>query len=689
MTAYDLNTFVPLGSIIVATPVFGTPTGLVRWGTNGLAFRVASGSGTIGANNPAAVYLVQSALVSSNGSIPTAVQFPAATGNVNEGTSSITVTVNRTGDVSATTTVDFATSDGTATAGSDYTATNGTLTFTPGQLSKTFTVPIINDTVFEGNETFNVTLSSPGNGALLGSPSTTVITIQDNESSPFLNVTNLRAAEGNSGTKTFVIPATLSVASTQTISIDYATADGTATAGSDYVATSGTLTFPPGTTSANINVTVNGDTTVEPDETFLLKLSNPVNVSSFIFQATVTIANDDSSFQMSAASLSVAEGAKSLTVNVTRSGDLSVAASVSYATSDTAGNQDCNFANGKASSRCDYIAALGRLNFSINQSSKTVTILVVDDAYPEGDETFTIGLSNPSVGTLGATPTSTITITDNDASLGSNPADVATFFVRQHYLDFLNREPDQSGFNFWVGEITSCGSDTACTEVKRINVSAAFFVSIEFQQTGYLVERMYKVAYGDAMGTSNLGGPHPLAVPVVRFNEFLQDTQRIGQGVVVNQTGWEQALENNKQAYAAEFVQTSRFGNAFASTMTPGEFVDKLNQNGGNVLSGTERTAAIDLFSGAADSSNLTARAKAVRQVAEDADLFRAESNRAFVLSQFFGYLRRNPNDAPDTDYTGHEFWLNKLNAFNGDYVKAEMVKAFISSGEYRQRFGP
>ncbi|HEX3146257.1 MAG TPA: Calx-beta domain-containing protein [Pyrinomonadaceae bacterium] len=681
LSAFDTDTFLPLGSVTLAG-VTGTPVRLVRWSANGLALNTGTGS------DPRRLYLLQSALVSSAATVPTGVQMNSTSISTFESTGTVNVTVIRTGDVSGTSTVDYATSDGTATAGSDYTATSGTLTFAPSQTSKTISIPIIDDRVFEnGAENFTLTLSNAG-GAVLTAAST-VITISDNESQPSVSVpSTFRATEGNSGTKVFTIPVTLSNASVQTVSVNYTTADGTATAGSDYVATSGTLTFTPGTTSLPINVTVNGDTTIEPDETFQVRLTNVVNGFLSMAQSTVTIANDDSSFQLSAPSLSVGEDAKSVTVTVNRSGDLSAAASVNYATSDAAGNQDCSVANGKASSRCDYIAALGRLNFAVNQSSKTITILVIDDAYPEGDETFTLTLSNPSLGFLGATPTSTITINENDASLGSNPADAAAFFVRQKYLDFLNREPDQSGFNFWTGEITSCGTDTACIEVKRINVSAAFFLSIEFQQTGYLVERMYKVSYGDAQGTSALGGPHPLLVPVVRFNEFLQDTQRIGQGVVVNQTGWEQALENNKQAYALEFVQTSRFANAFAATMTPAQFVDLLNQNAGNVLSSAERTAVINLFSGAADSSNLAARAKAVRQVAENADLFRNESNRAFVLSEFFGYLRRNPNDAPDADYTGYEFWLNKLNAFNGDYIAAEMVKAFISSPEYRQRFG-
>ena len=105
-------------------------------------------------------------------------------------------------------------------------------------------------------------------------------------------------------------------------------------------------------------------------------------------------------------------------------------------------------------------------------------------------------------------------------------------------------------------------------------------------------------------------------------------------------------------------------------------------------MSSTERNTAINLFGGTNDTSNLTARAQALRQVAENQNLFNAEFNRAFVLMQFFGYLRRDPNSGPDTDYTGYDFWLTKLNQFNGNYNAAEMVKAFITSSEYRQRFG-
>ncbi|HLM56141.1 MAG TPA: choice-of-anchor B family protein [Pyrinomonadaceae bacterium] len=264
--------------------------------------------------------------------------------------------------------------------------------------------------------------------------------------------------------------------------------------------------------------------------------------------------------------------------------------------------------------------------------------------------------------------------------------DYEPFLVRQHYRDFFSREPDEPGLAHWTNIIESCMGDAQCREVRRINVSAAFFLSIEFQQTGYLVERIYKASYGDATGASTLGGtPHTLSVPVVRFEEFLPDTQRIGQGVVVLAPGWEARLEANKTAFTQEFVQRPRFTAAFPSSMTPTAFVDQLNQRAGNPLDANERQALIAELT----SDNTTAgRASVLRKVAEDPTLEAAERNRAFVLIEYFGYLRRDPNEGQDADYTGYEFWLTNLDKFNGNFVQAELVKAFIQSAEYRKRFG-
>lgn len=374
----------------------------------------------------------------------------------------------------------------------------------------------------------------------------------------------------------------------------------------------------------------------------------------------------------------VTEASTAVNITVNRLGDTSAAATVDYATAD-----------GTASERRDYITARGTLRFAPGEASKSFPVLINEDSFVEGTETFTIALTNPTGGALGTPSTITIYINDNPVEPATNVIDDPQNFVRQHYHDFLNREADASGLAFWTNEITSCGSNQACIDAKRINVSAAYFISIEFQQTGYLVERLYKSAFGDASGASTLGGLHQLAVPVIRFNEFLPDTQQIGQGVIVGQTGWEQVLENNKQLFAGQFVQRPRFANAFATSLTPALFVNQLFTNAGITPSTADRNAAIAEFGSATNTADLAARGRALRDVAENALLVSAESNRAFVLMQYFGYLRRNPNDPQDNDYTGFDFWLTKLNLFNGNYNAAEMVKAFITSTEYRQRFGP
>ena len=294
-----------------------------------------------------------------------------------------------------------------------------------------------------------------------------------------------------------------------------------------------------------------------------------------------------------------------------------------------------------------------------------------------------ITLLNARGASLGSPSTATLQILDNDRSDGSaNPIDDPSILVGEHYHDFLNRQSDANGQNFWAQQIASCGNDQQCIEQKRINVSAAFYLSIEFQQTGYLVERIYKSAYGDRNGQSTFNGAHQMAAPIVRLEEFLADTQEISQDVVVLQAGWEDKIEANKQAFVAEFVQRDRFAALFPTSLTPADFVDRLNANAGNPLSQSERDQLVsDLASGA------KTRGEVLRAVAEDPDLNKAEFNRAFVLMQYFGYLRRNPDSAPDSDYTGYDFWLTKLNSFNGDYINAEMVKAFLSSSEYRERF--
>lgn len=262
-----------------------------------------------------------------------------------------------------------------------------------------------------------------------------------------------------------------------------------------------------------------------------------------------------------------------------------------------------------------------------------------------------------------------ITINDSD------------FFVNQQYVDFLSRFPDQSGFDFWVNQIATCNGDATCIAGQRDNTSGAFFLAIEFQETGYLVERMYKTAYGNATGTSTFGGTHTLSVPIIRRSEFLPDTLQVSNGVIVGQPNWPTVLENNKVTFANDFVARTRFTTAYPA-MPASQFVDTLNANAGNPLSQSQRDQLVsELTSGA------KTRAQVVRAVAEDSDLVSAEKTSAFVLMQYLGYLRRDPNVGPDTDYTGYDFWLQKLNNHGGDFHAAQMVRSFIVSGEYLNRF--
>jgi hypothetical protein len=195
----------------------------------------------------------------------------------------------------STVTVNFATADGTATTASgDYVPASGALTFAPGETSKSVAVTVNGDTTVEPNETFYVNLTSPTNATIAVAQGTGTILNDDGVPLPTLSINNVTANEGNSGPTPFGFTVTLSAASASTVTVNFATADGTATvAGGDYVATSGTLTFAPGETSKSVAVTVNGDTTVEPNKTFVVNLTNPANATIAVTQGTGTIIDDD------------------------------------------------------------------------------------------------------------------------------------------------------------------------------------------------------------------------------------------------------------------------------------------------------------------------------------------------------------------------------------------------------------
>ena len=598
--------------------------------------------------------------------------------NVNEGDSgsvNADFTVTLSAPSTHRVTVSYSTADGTASQNTDYVARTASVVFQPGETSKTASIEILGDTVDEFSETVKLNLTNVDVGTIVRSQG--IATIVSNDPPPTISVMNNNVVEGDGAGNSVAFLITLSQPSEKPISIDFATADGTAVAGADYVASSGTVSIPAGLPGTRVNVPIIADIIEEPTEAFTLNLSNPVNVAINDGQASATIFDDDEpGIRLQSAQQFTNESIIGLNVFVIRKGDLSVPATIDYQTSDSGSSSPCNSTTGQASSRCDYLTTLGQLQFAPGEFFKTIRIPIVNDVFNEGPEIFSLTLSNPSGAPL-LTPSSTVvTIIDNDFFLNPNPIDRADFFVREHYFDFLNRDPDASGFDFWTNEIISCNGDPSCIEIKRINVSAAFFLSIEFQETGYLVYRTYKTAFGNLAGK-----PVP-----VRLNEFLRDTQQIGRGVQVGVGDWQAQLEANKQAYALAFVQRAEFLSAHPNTLTADQFVTQLDTNAGAVLTAAEKAELVALLG--ATPADVTKRATVLRAVAENANLKSAETNKAFVLMQYFGYLRRNPDEGPDTDFSGYNFWLGKLNQFNGNFIQAEMVKAFISSIEYRQRFG-
>ncbi|HYN84510.1 MAG TPA: Calx-beta domain-containing protein [Pyrinomonadaceae bacterium] len=492
---------------------------------------------------------------------------------------------------------------------------------------------------------------------------------------PILSVKSASVQEGDSGVTNALVTVELQPASSQTVTVNYRTNAMTATEGVDYQHVTGSLSFSPGATERTVSVPVVGDTTDEENEHLRVSLSDAVGAGISVSSnpPLLTILDDDATprnVTFSQASYNFDESSGTASVTVNRAGDLNAASSVEYETRDSA-----------ARDRTDYLAAYGRLVFGPGEASKTITVFLTDDRYDEGQgETFNLLLTRPDNtaldGLIGpdASASATVVIRDDETADGTNPVRGATFnaefFVRQHYRDFFNREPDAAGLAFWMGQTTNCGN--ADLQVCRNNVSAAFFVSTEFRQTGYLVYLAHEAAYDS--------GERLL------IRDFLPDQQKISSGVVDGQAGWETKLEANKQAFFASFVAGGRFRFTFPDTLTPAEFVDRLNTNAGGVLDSAERAALVAQL---AANNTEQGRAAALRGVVEDADFAARERSRAFVLMQYFGYLRRNPNQAPEQtlDFQGYNFWLGKLNDHGGNYITAQMVQAFITSGEYEARF--
>jgi len=286
-------------------------------------------------------------------------------------------------------------------------------------------------------------------------------------------------------------------------------------------------------------------------------------------------------------------------------------------------------------------------------------------------------LVSPSVATL--------TIVDNDStSATTNPLDDARFFVQQHYYDFLSRYPDQGGWDFWTSQITQCGTDATCLRNKRIDVSNAYFYELEYQQTGSYVFRLYRAAFGNTQPFSNPDGSNPTeAYKLPAYAKFAFDRARVVGG---------SSLAQGQLDFANAFVQRDEFKNRYSAGLDGPSFVDAVlltikTDLGVDLTS--QRTAVINLFN--QNGGGAAGRGAVLYRLADDnaqtnpvnnRALIDEEYNRAFVATQYFGYLRR------DADIGGFLFWLGQVSSAPlRDVTKQHaMVCSFITSTEYQQR---
>jgi hypothetical protein len=342
--------------------------------------------------------------------------------------------------------------------------------------------------------------------------------------------------------------------------------------------------------------------------------------------------------QFGAPNYTVAEDGRSLTITVTRTGDISRDSKVDYRSSDVS-----------AQERSDYTTAAGRLFFAPGEASKTINVLITDDGFAEGDETFNLILFDASHSTeVGVPGTTTVTIKDNDtASSASNPIDSTRAFIIQHYMDFLNREPEPSGLRAWQDILNNCEQgDDRCD---RIQVSSGFFRSTEFQDRGSFLYRFYSVSFGRI--------PH--------YAEFEKDMSRT--------SGFQTDAEKeaNKSLFADDFITRQEFKDRYDQFTSPTDYVNALLNTAG--VTSPNRDALI-----AALQNGQMTRAQVLRSITESAEVRGKFYNEAFVVMQYFGYLRRDPDSL-------YREWIRIMDQ-KGDY--RPMINGFMNSAEYRQRFG-
>jgi hypothetical protein len=376
------------------------------------------------------------------------------------------------------------------------------------------------------------------------------------------------------------------------------------------------------------------------------------------------------SIQFSSATGNVNEGAGSITITVTRTGDTSGTSTVDYATQDVDNfTVNCSDKSGHAFARCDFGTSVDRLSFAAGETSKTFQIPIVNDSYAEGDETFTVVLSNAVGAGLGNPSTETITINDNETVDGSNPIFTTPFFVRQHYLDFLSREPEAG--EPWSAILNGCPDvnnvdpNSPSASCDRLTVSGAFFGSPEFQLKGYFVYRFYKLAFNRLPAYTEIVVDMRAVTGATPAEVFAKKATFTNDFVLRSEFATLAGLSNT------DYVNTLMDRYSLQSITTP----DPAAPDGTNKVTLT-RTNLISGLNGA----TLT-RAQVLRAIADSDQVFQLEFNSAFVAMQYFGYLRRNPDTA------GFNSWLTFLNA--NPTQSRTMINGFMNSSEYRLRFGP
>jgi Calx-beta domain/CARDB len=368
----------------------------------------------------------------------------------------------------------------------------------------------------------------------------------------------------------------------------------------------------------------------------------------------VSLNPNASAIQFSAPSYNTAENAGSIQITVTRTGDTAGTATVNYITSDAAAFlQNCNVTNGAATSRCDYVSLVGTLHFSAGESSKTLFLPVVDDTYLEGAEILSIILSHPTGGAvLGTNLLATITITDNgnDGTGQPNPIDGTNFFVRQHYIDFLGREPDPASIG-WNNQINNCVPVQPSCD--RLSVSQGIYNSPEFKDRGYFIYKFYSVALGRKPS----------------YDEFVLDRARV--------SGFqtEAELEQSKLDFIADFMSRPEF--AAYSGLTNDQYVLRFF----NLTGITQVTVNGAVFNLSQMQQSLTTgktRAQVLREVVESPEVSARYQVESTIVMHYFGYLRRDPDAA-------YQDWINIYNQ-SGD--SRNVTNGFVNSQEYRARLG-